>query len=125
MPHARLESSGLDCSDGKRSDGVTMVPWKDGKPLVWDATCPDTLVPSYREVATNQVGRVASSAEEKRVTKYSKLLPTRSFTPVAIGTLGSNGVRSTSMTCLKELGYHIRQTTGEVKAIAYLLHCLQ
>ena len=45
---ARLEPSGLTRSDGKRPDGVTLVPWRRGKPLVWDATCPDTLAFSYR-----------------------------------------------------------------------------
>ena len=30
---SRPESSGLDRSDGKRTDGVTMIPWKNGKPL--------------------------------------------------------------------------------------------
>ena len=76
-----------------------MVPWKHGKSLVWDATCPDTLTPSYHEVATSQVGGVASSAKEKKVTKYSSLLPTHSFTLVAIEMLGYIVVRS--MTCLK------------------------
>ena len=27
--------------------GVSIVPWKSGKLLVWDATCPDTFAPSY------------------------------------------------------------------------------
>ena len=43
---SRLEPSGLARSDGKRPDGVTMVPWRYGKPLIWDATCPDTLAQS-------------------------------------------------------------------------------
>ena len=28
----------------KRPDGISVVPWKSGKLLVWDATCPDTIV---------------------------------------------------------------------------------
>ena len=44
---SRLEPSGLYRSDGKRPDGITIVPWKNGKLLVWDATCPDTYAPSY------------------------------------------------------------------------------
>ena len=36
---SRLESSGLYCSDGKRPDGASIVPWRRGKFLVWDVTC--------------------------------------------------------------------------------------
>ena len=64
---SRLEPSGLLRSDGKRPDGVTMVPWKQGKPLVWDATCPDTLAPSYRDMASIRTGAVAAAAEERKV----------------------------------------------------------
>ena len=45
---SRLEPPGLSRSDGKRPDGVTLAPWSLGRPLVWDATCPDTFVPSHR-----------------------------------------------------------------------------
>ena len=45
---SRLEPSGLYRSDGKRPDGITVVPWKNRKLLVWDATCPDTFAPSYK-----------------------------------------------------------------------------
>ena len=96
---------------------MAMVPCKDGKPLVWDATCLDTMAPSYHEAVISQVQGVASSAQE--VTKYSNLVPTDSFTPVAVEIIGSIGSRS--MTLLKELGYCIRKTMGEVKALAYLL----
>ena len=34
-------------SDGKRLDGVTMVPLKHDKPLVCDATCLDSLASLY------------------------------------------------------------------------------
>ena len=48
---SHLEPSGLVRSVGKKPDGVTMVPWKSEKPLVWDAICPDTFAPSYINVA--------------------------------------------------------------------------
>ena len=46
---SRLEPSGLSRSDGKRLDGVTLVPWRSGRLLMWDATCPDTFSsPTYQ-----------------------------------------------------------------------------
>jgi len=32
------ESSGLDRQDGKRPDGLTLIPWYGGRSLVWDVT---------------------------------------------------------------------------------------
>ena len=32
------EPVGLLRSDGKRPDGLTLVPWQSGKPLTWDVT---------------------------------------------------------------------------------------
>ena len=68
---SRLEPAGLDHTDGKHPDGVTMIPWKDGKPLVCVATCPDTLARSYYHQATSSAGTVADLAEGKKTDKYS------------------------------------------------------
>jgi hypothetical protein len=35
---ALLEPPGLCRTDGKRSDGMTTVPWNRGRPMVWDVT---------------------------------------------------------------------------------------
>ena len=48
---SRLEPSGLYSSDGKQPDGVSIVPWKCGQLLEWDATCPDIFAPSYSAIA--------------------------------------------------------------------------
>ena len=119
---SRLEPSGLQRSDGKRPDGVTLIPWKNGKPLVWDATCPDTLAPSYRDIATANAGAVAAKAEDGKVAKYLSLDPNHSFVPVAVETLGVIGPKS--MAFLKDLSHRIKQRTGEVKARSYLLQRL-
>jgi hypothetical protein len=42
-----LEPTGVLRDDGKRPDGITIIPWKKGKSLVWDVTCTDTLAPSH------------------------------------------------------------------------------
>jgi hypothetical protein len=34
--NSTLESNGLSRDDRKRPDGMTLVPWIKGQPLVWD-----------------------------------------------------------------------------------------
>jgi len=95
-----------------------VVPWKSGKLLVWDATCPDTVAPSYIAVATSGAGAVAAQAEERKCSKYCHLDASHIFVPVAIETLGAFGSRSTEF--LRELVHHLRLATRESKAAAYL-----
>ena len=52
----RLEPSGLCHSDGNRPDGITMVPWSQGKYPVWDATCVDTYCQSHQHRASQVPG---------------------------------------------------------------------
>ena len=41
------ESAGLLRGDGKRPNGLTLVPWQSGRSLTWDVTVVDTLASSY------------------------------------------------------------------------------
>ena len=41
-----LEPQGLSRTDGKRPDGMTITPWAQGRLLIWDATCWDTMAAS-------------------------------------------------------------------------------
>ena len=70
---ARLEPSGLHRADGKHPDGMTMVPWEQGKYLVWDATCVDTFCQSHRRRAATEPGGAAAHAEEEKAKKYAHL----------------------------------------------------
>ena len=73
------EPSGLHRSDGKRSDGMSMVSWLQGKFLVWEATCADTLCASNLEQAFNlhlfisEAGNAAAHAEVHKTCKYTQL----------------------------------------------------
>ena len=115
---SRLEPSGLSSTDGSRPDGMTIVPWRSGRPLVWDATCPDTLAVSYRSRATCGAGRVAALAEEKKSDKFSHLSSQYHFVPVAIETFGAMGPAAASL--IKELGSRGSHETGEEKFGLYL-----
>ena len=45
----QVEPHGLSRADGKRPDEVTLLPWRSGLPLIWDATCSDTFAQSACE----------------------------------------------------------------------------
>ena len=55
---------------------MTVVPWKCGKRLMWDATCPDTFARSFSSHATLAVGEVAALAEKRKCTKGGKSVRT-------------------------------------------------
>ena len=62
---SHLEPSGTSCANRKRPDGATVLPWKCGRALVWDATCPDTYAPSHLALAAREAGAVAIEAEQR------------------------------------------------------------
>ena len=91
---ARLEPSDVFRSDGKRPDGITLVPWENGKLLIWDATCCDTLAHSYLSVASSESRAVAAEAEWRKQLKYAQLSKSLLFIPLAFETLGAIGSES-------------------------------
>ena len=63
-------NSGLSRSDGKRPDGLSLIPWQEGKPLCWDVTVICPLANSYLQSATASAGAVAELAATPKVAKY-------------------------------------------------------
>jgi len=59
------EPSGLNRQDGKRPDGLSLIPWQSGKPLLWDDTVPSTLAGSYVDTAATGAGLVADQAADR------------------------------------------------------------
>jgi hypothetical protein len=80
---------------------VTLAPWKSGRLLVWDATCPDIFATSYCAHATLEAGKVAECAEDRKTAKYRGLTASHCFTPVAIESMGAIG--PSSLAFLKDL----------------------
>ena len=117
---SRLEPTGLFCSDGKQPDGITLVPWRSCRLLVWDATCP---LCSFRPTqCTSEAGAVAALAERSKHEKYLDLNQCHTFTPVAIKTAGH--FEPETFLFLRELGCRLKQVTGEAKSFSYLQHHL-
>src|SRR5207245_10370436 len=86
-----MEPPGLVPNDGKRPDGVTLIPWTSGRFVVWDFTCPDTLALSHISQTSTAAGSATGRAEERKRVKYSGLDSSYEFKPVAIETVGAWG----------------------------------
>ena len=54
---------------------MTLIPWEDGRPLLWDFTYCNTLAQSHRARAETVAGEVANYAEEQKRSKYASLIP--------------------------------------------------
>ena len=106
----------------KRPDGLSLSPWSNGRCLVWDFTCPDTLAPSHLNLAVSGPGLVACEAEDHKRLKYSSLSAAYCFIPVAVETLGALGDEAANF--LHQLGRRIATVTGEQRATEFLLQRL-
>ena len=115
---ADREPPGISRQDGKRPDGVTRIPWREGRCLIWDYTCPDTLAPSHLRSSATSAGSAATEAERKKTRKYAALATRYFFAPVAIETLGSMG--NEAFCFLKELGRRLEKTTQDNREPAFL-----
>ena len=96
-----MKPSRLYRSDDKRPDGASVVSWRCGKSLVWDATFVDTLAPSHQTLAAREPRAVAVDGESKKHSKYAHPESTHHFVPVAVETLGALGPEASSL--LKEI----------------------
>ena len=84
----------LGRSDGKRPDGVSLLPWREAKCLIWDVTCSDTFAPSHLASSSRDAGVVAEQAERAKQSKYSSLQSKLHFVPVAVETTGVFGTEA-------------------------------
>ena len=86
---AAKESPGLLRGDNKRSDGVTLIPWKQGKCLAWDVTMPDNYTQSHLPTTATNAGHAsADKSAVSKTQKYQSILQTQLFTVIAIETAG-------------------------------------
>lgn len=114
---ATLEPRGLMRDDGKRPDGMTLIPWKMGRPLVWDATCVDTLAPSHLAGTSVRAGSAATSAESLKRRKYVNLDRGYLFEPFGVETLGPWGPGAHEI--YKDLSKLLIESTGDQNAGFY------
>ena len=86
-----LEPQGLSHTDGKRPDGVTITPWAQGRLLICDATCWDTMAATNIHIAMSGPGQVADMAARRKRETSQEILHNHHFVPAAVETMGSFG----------------------------------
>jgi len=116
------EPLGLSSRDGKRPDGLTLVPWSSGKPLTWDVTVATTLAESYLMSSSRSAGAAAENAAVRKSDKYSNIPSSYIFQPIALETLGP--INSSAVEILSEVGRRIAQVSGEPRATKFLFQRL-
>ena len=116
-----LEPMGLFRSDGRRPDGITVIPWSRGKALVWDVTCHDSFAPSNLPFSSTKAGAVADRAASSKCRLYEELCLSYCFVPIAIESTGVFG-RDAAM-FFRDLANRSRTQTGDSQA--YLKLCQQ
>jgi len=113
-----LEPLGLFRNDGKRADGVTIIPWKNGCHLVWDCTVVDFLCDSYFRGSTREKCFAASQAEDKKFTKYHGLSDEYLFHPLGFECLGSWGPSAHSV--ISDIGRKIKEETEDPRSTQFI-----
>eukprot|EP00731_Ephydatia_muelleri_P008395 Em0004g733a len=114
---SRLEPTGLGRADGKRPDGITMIPGSYGRLMVWDATCVDTFATSHLSIAASEVCAAANQAEMSKIKKYTVTSPPMRIIPSLL--LPSKLLESVALTpCLSRWTWITTLQTPQVTKLS-------
>lgn len=120
---ASLEPEGLSRDDGKRPDGVTLIPWSKGRLLVWDSTCTDTFADSYIKRSAKVASSAAELAAHLKHGKHSYIKSLNyEFLAFAVETMGPFSKEALDFT--NTIGSELIKITGDRRAKDYLFQRL-
>jgi len=120
---ASKEPTGLTRLDSKRPDGLTLVPWQGGKPVIWDITVVSTLAQSYLHTSLRSfccwIRRTCRLTEGGQVFLYP---PEFLFVPIALKTLAA--IAPGSLEFLTEVDRRLSAATGDARETAFSFQCI-
>ena len=119
---AVTEPAGLSRSDGKRPDGLTLFPWSQGRSVVWDYTCRDTLAQSNIALTSQEAGKAALKAEKDKTAHYIDLARDYIVVPIEMETLGPLGPRGLKF--IQDIGKRIQDQNGDKRSTTFLLQSI-
>ena len=70
---SRSHAHGLLRADRKRLDGLTLIPWCNGRCVTWDLTVIDTVAASYLNNISSHAGSAAEAAASRKE-KYEEIV---------------------------------------------------
>lgn len=110
----RLEPTGLNRDDGKRPDGMTLIPWMKGRVLVWDSTCADTFANSYLKRTSTKAGEAAEIAVKRKKNLYKKIISQDyNFVVPAVETMGTWS--SEAKLLFNRIGKMMEEVHGDIR----------
>ena len=112
------EPVGLTRLDGKRPDGLTLIPWQGGKSLTWYVTVVSTLADSYLHSTSRSAGSAAEAASVRKKSKYSTLPSDLIFQPVAMET--HCPLNASALNFLSEVGRRLSSVSGDSREASFL-----
>ena len=115
---ASKEPVGLLRTDGKRPDGMSLIPWEGGRMVVWDVTVVATQAESYVSGAAQGAGVVAEQAASRKRVKYSGLSDAYSFLPLAFENLGP--MNEEAVLFLRDVGRRLTEASGDRRETFFL-----
>lgn len=114
-----LEPPGLSRTDGKRPDGLTLIPWQRGRCLIWDATCVCTFAACHLATTEKGAGGAAEAAARGKRAKYSALESMYDFVPFAVETSGPWGAEAKKL--IADIGQRLRERGGDTRSGYFLV----
>ena len=103
-------------------DGVTIQTYKNGKALIWDFTCHDTVAPSYLINLAIEAGKVAFEAEKGKDKTYAPLTDEFHFEPICVETLGVWGEKGHKF--IKNVGRLIKERSKDKRSSSFLFQAI-
>lgn len=116
------EPHGLARTDGKRPDGLTLIPWREGRSATWDVTVTDTTAASYLAISSACAASAAEAAAQRKDTKYADISRTHLFFPLALETMGP--INQAGQEFVSDLGHRITLVTEDPRETAFLFQRL-
>ena len=105
-------------NDGRRPDGVTMLPWSRGRSLAWNFTCVHPLAASHLSKGRQEGSSLATAKEAIKRQHYNDIPSCYILEPVAIESLGGFG--DSSWAFRRTLGQRIQEQPDEKRFFAWL-----